>query len=603
MMAVGAIAAPYADFVMDARTGEVLRASNADTRLHPASLTKMMTLYIAFEAIERGEISLDTKVKISGKAAAEPPSRLGLKAGQTIQLRYLIRAAAVKSANDAATAIGEAIEGSEAAFARRMNRTAKALGMNSTTFKNANGLTESGHLSTARDMSVLGRRLFYDHPDYYHIFSRRTADAGKTAVSSTNRRFLDSYEGADGIKTGYTAAAGYNLVASAQRGNKRIIATVFGGKSSNSRNARIAELLDLGFGKAPNKAPVNLPKEPVYAAEDGDPVEGALAEALAENGGGNARAVAKTVRVLMAPTTSPRPQRRAPASPSPEPPPEEMLVAMTDGIAGALAEAEAPPSPVAEASDAELVALIDTALAAEPAAQPVVPTAPDPRIAAAVPRPRPAQDEANEAAVVADAGIRPIVSPELQAALAEVVSSAPARDEPQPTPMAEAPDPVMTAEAAPAPVPAPEVVPLQPQPMMIATAHFAPVERPRTGPKPRPENLMIAAALAEANEGLSPVETAAVMLEPEVVTRMSTSGGKHWGVNIGRYASRYEAEQQLLRVALSEIGTLDEALRKVSTRGGGYDANFMGLNEETAAMACRRLEARALECEIIGPAG
>ncbi len=122
---------------MDARNGQVLHSENADTRLHPASLTKMMTLYIAFQAVENGEISLDTLVRISKNAAAEPPSKLGLRAGQKIKLRYLIRAAAIKSANDAATALGEAIEGSEAAFARRMNRTAKELGMTRTTFKNA----------------------------------------------------------------------------------------------------------------------------------------------------------------------------------------------------------------------------------------------------------------------------------------------------------------------------------------------------------------------------------------------------------------------------------------------------------------------------------
>ena len=147
---------------MDARSGEVLHARNADTRLHPASLTKMMTLYVAFQAIEHGEITLDTTVKISANAANEQPSKLGLRAGQRIKFRYLIRAAAVKSANDAATAIGETLEGSEAAFARRMTRTAKSLGMSKTTFKNAHGLTESGHLSTARDMSTLGRHLLYD---------------------------------------------------------------------------------------------------------------------------------------------------------------------------------------------------------------------------------------------------------------------------------------------------------------------------------------------------------------------------------------------------------------------------------------------------------
>ncbi|MEM9794987.1 MAG: D-alanyl-D-alanine carboxypeptidase family protein [Pseudomonadota bacterium] len=256
--------APYAEMVIDARTGEVLRSRNADTRLHPASLTKMMTLYVAFEAIRRGEITLDTKVRISRNAAAEPPSKLGLRAGQKIALRYLIRAAAIKSANDAATAIGEAISGSETAFAARMTRTARALGMNSTTFKNAHGLTQSGHLSTARDMSTMGRRLFYDYPDYYNLFSRRSTDAGVTQVRNTNRRLLNAYRGADGIKTGYTRAAGFNLVASAERGGVRVIATVFGGRSTATRNQRIMELFDMGFARAPRNVVERRPDLPTY---------------------------------------------------------------------------------------------------------------------------------------------------------------------------------------------------------------------------------------------------------------------------------------------------------------------------------------------------
>ena len=244
-----AYAAPYAAMVMDARTGQVIHSRNADTRLHPASLTKMMTLYVVFQAVERGEISLETKVRISKNAAAEPPSKLGLKTGQRIALKYLIRAAAVKSANDAATALGEAISGSEAAFGRRMTVTARRLGMNSSTFKNAHGLTRSGHLSTARDMTLLGRRLFYDYPQYYNLFSRKSTHAGIKQVNNTTRKLLGNYRGADGIKTGYTNAAGFNLVASAERGRKRVIATVFGGKTSSSRNARVAQLLDMGFGK------------------------------------------------------------------------------------------------------------------------------------------------------------------------------------------------------------------------------------------------------------------------------------------------------------------------------------------------------------------
>ena len=154
-----ASATPFASLIMDVRSGEILRSSNSTARIHPASLTKMMTLYIAFEAVENGEISLDTRVRISAHAAAQPPSRLGLRTGQTIAFRYLIRAAALRSANDAAVAIAEALEGSVENFARRMNRTAQAIGMTRTNFVNPHGLTNSRHLSTARDMARLARQL------------------------------------------------------------------------------------------------------------------------------------------------------------------------------------------------------------------------------------------------------------------------------------------------------------------------------------------------------------------------------------------------------------------------------------------------------------
>ena len=256
--------AQYASMVMDARNGKVLYSRNADMRLHPASLTKMMTLYIAFEAVENGEISLDTKVKISRFAASEPPSKINLRPGSRIALRYLIRAAAVRSANDAATAIGEAISGSERAFAGRMNRTARMMGMRKTNFKNAHGLTHEGHVSTARDMTILARHIIYDYPEYYNLFSRRSTDAGIATVWNTNRKFLGAYNGADGIKTGYTRAAGFNLVASAQRGSKRIIATVFGGRSVTTRNNHVAELLDKGFRMARNNVALERPELPEY---------------------------------------------------------------------------------------------------------------------------------------------------------------------------------------------------------------------------------------------------------------------------------------------------------------------------------------------------
>ncbi|MFO1203759.1 MAG: serine hydrolase, partial [Tabrizicola sp.] len=328
-------AAPFAAIVMDGRTGEVLYEKNADARLHPASLTKMMTLYITFQEIEAGRLSLDTMVTVTKYAASQPPSRLGLKPGQKIALRYLIRAAAIKSANDAAAAIGDFIGGDHVTFAKRMTRTARQLGMVNTTFKNANGLTAEGHLSTARDMNILGRHLFYDFPQYYHIFSRRTADAGVATVQNTNTRFLDSYEGADGIKTGYTQPAGFNLTASAHRGNKHIIATVFGGTSTANRNAKMAELMDLGFGKAKG----NVKEQPPEAAPLDEAllasVDNGIDEIDAEGGAG------KIVRVSGEVKTSPRPKAR-PGTPTVS---DEVAIAMAEVIDGALAEATAEPAP------------------------------------------------------------------------------------------------------------------------------------------------------------------------------------------------------------------------------------------------------------------
>ena len=447
MQAAFAAGAPYAAMVIDARTGKVLHSRNADTRLHPASLTKMMTLYVVFDAVEKGEISLDTMVTISRKAAAEPPSKLGLKAGQKMKLRHLIRAAAVKSANDAATALGEAISGSEAAFARRMTRTAQAIGMTRTTFKNAHGLTEAGHLSTARDMTKMGRHLFYDFPQYYNIFSRRSTSAGNKTVSNTNRRLLGSYRGADGIKTGFTRAAGYNLVASAERGSERVIATVFGGRSVTWRNTRVAELLDMGFSRAPSRVAVVKPRRPVL----GQP----------------SQPIATVTRVARSPRPQARPERL---------PGDGTLVAIADGIADALAEV--------------------------------------------------AVEETTSRALV---------------------------------------NPVLEAVAA----------------ASLAGAQLRPAPRPNRGAGKQ---------AAEADEK-----------KPIVVTRLSTSGGRHWAINVGRFTTRNEAERVLLQTALVEMSTLDVALRKVVRSSKGWEANFVGLTEDRATMACRRLNARNVSCAPVGP--
>lgn len=257
-MASNAEAAPKASIVMDMRNGEVLYSRKSDKRLHPASLTKMMTLYLTFEAVRDGRLRLNQKVRVSRHASRQPASKLYLKSGQRVTVRSLIRATALKSANDAAMVLAETIGGSQKGFAKMMTRKAKSLGMKNSRFKNPHGLTASGHYSTARDMALLARHLFFDYPQYYNIFKRKSDYAAGKRVWNTNR-LLRSYAGADGIKTGYTRAAGYNLAASAHRGNKRIIAVQFGASSSADRSKRVARLLDIGFSRAPKHAKKRRP--------------------------------------------------------------------------------------------------------------------------------------------------------------------------------------------------------------------------------------------------------------------------------------------------------------------------------------------------------
>ena len=238
--------AKYAAIIVDADTGAVLHEVNADTRNYPASLTKMMTLYMTFEALGDGRFTLDQKLRASKRASNQAPSKLGLKKGQSITVRDAILALVTKSANDVATIIAESLGEDEANFARMMTRKAKEIGMSSTTFRNASGLPNRRQLSTARDLSVLARGLLTDHPEYYHFFSVQSfSHNGKTYKN--HNKMLKTYSGADGIKTGYIRASGFNLAASAARYDRRLVGVVMGGLSAKSRNIHMAKLLDKGF--------------------------------------------------------------------------------------------------------------------------------------------------------------------------------------------------------------------------------------------------------------------------------------------------------------------------------------------------------------------
>ncbi len=663
MSALGVQAAPYASMVMDARNGEVIFARNHDTKLHPASLTKMMTIYVAFEAIKHGEVTLDTQFTVSQRAAGTTCVCLGLRAGQRISLRYLIRAAALRSANDASVVIAEGISGSVEEFAKRMTRTARAMGMNNTTFRNPHGLTQTGHVSTARDMTILGRQLYFDYPQYFNIFSRRSDHAGVSTVPNTNRRFLDAYQGADGIKTGFTRAAGFNLTASAKRGGKHIIATMFGGSSAAARNAHVAELMDIGFRRAPSRVAISAPRTPAY---QGRVAVAQASAAPARNGEDDPSAAARTIRLQMAVRRSLRPQPRPESEPD-----DTMLMAVRDSVDAVVTElAQAPQEAPVEEGD-ELAGVAPEALPVTP------PARPEALAEARAPEgPERTEDAIAEALAVGFARALPeSLEPEESA---EAENGAGERAEADPAELERAEVERMETESA-----APEMVEMAasaPPPARAPAADPAPDQGADVGPEAAVEveeaiAEAVDAALPEASEtaqaadaemtwigadasflkdvsdpkGLlpepisatvqpepsQPVEeesgiiltstaadlrrevgeqaiarvveahlqsTPAPAPAPQVVSRLSTSDtGRIWGVSLGQFNSRAAAERSLITVKMAEANSLGNGVSRIRQTSGRFEASFAGLTQLEAERACLRLQARAMECAIARP--
>ncbi len=258
LLAGSPVLARYASIVVDADSGRVLHAKNADTRNHPASLTKLMTLYLAFEALDAGRLRLDQALPVSRRAAGQAPSRLGLKAGESITVRQAILALVTKSANDAATVMAEALAGSEQKFARAMTAKARALGMNHTSFRNASGLPNRRQLSSARDVATLALALRRDFPHRYGYFATRKFRFRGKSYRNHNK-LLAEYPGTDGLKTGYIRASGFNVVASVERDGRRLVGVVLGGKSPRSRNRHMMQLFDRTFRRLRGYAPPARP--------------------------------------------------------------------------------------------------------------------------------------------------------------------------------------------------------------------------------------------------------------------------------------------------------------------------------------------------------
>ena len=254
-----ALAEKYAALVMDADTGEILHERNADEARYPASLTKVMTLYLLFDAINAGEVSLTDKMTVSRNASKQPPSNLKLAAGSKIKVEDAILALVAKSANDVAVVVAEHLAGTERAFAGKMTEKARDLGLENTTFKNASGLPNTSQVTTAHDLALLADSLLEQHAQYYHYFENKKFNWGRMVYKNHNE-LIDEVDGVDGIKTGYTRASGFNLMTSAERDGHRVIAVMLGGATSKSRNEHVKALVEAAFATLAGPADPSSPQ-------------------------------------------------------------------------------------------------------------------------------------------------------------------------------------------------------------------------------------------------------------------------------------------------------------------------------------------------------
>ena len=265
-MTTGPAGPVYEAIVLDAETGQVLRQLNPDAVTYPASLTKMMTLYLTFEALNQGRLKLDQYLPVSAAAAAHSPSKLGLQPGQAVTVRDLILGIVTKSANDAAAVLAEGLGGgSEAGFAVMMTQRAQQLGMTRTHYANASGLPDPEQLTTARDVARLALALYHDFPREYRYFSVTKFDFNGEIVNGHDH-MLGWYPGADGIKTGFTVASGYNLATSAVQNGRRLIGVILGGRSIRGRDESMAQMLDLGFGDLARAPSLMVAQQQIPAA-------------------------------------------------------------------------------------------------------------------------------------------------------------------------------------------------------------------------------------------------------------------------------------------------------------------------------------------------
>jgi D-alanyl-D-alanine carboxypeptidase len=569
-------AAPYADIVVDANSGTVLHSTNPDAQRHPASLTKIMTLYLLFEQLEAGKLKLDSPLQVSKEAAGQMPTKLGLKPGSTLAVEDAIKGMVTRSANDAAVVVAEAIAGDEDAFAKLMTRKAQALGMSRTIYKNASGLPDSGQVTTARDQSTLGRAVQERFPRYYKYFSIRTFTFRGQSIGNHNH-LLGRVEGVDGIKTGYVSASGFNLVTSVHRGNRYLVAVVMGGSSAGSRDAKMRDLISDKIAQASVKRtapmvaegampPEAKPEPKVAAKVEAKPEP--KAEANTESKSEARFAVASAVSMPM--RFTPAPAQAEPATTRTEP-----------------AAAIAQPRTIAGSTDPIRPVLVKT-LSVKAGTQTSLAAMQVPSPPAVEPQPvRAAAPVAPPAPVVA---VKP-EPPVLQPAPVLVVAA-----KPEPAPAPSAPPVVAKIEA---PLPALVAANKPEVPALSFAAVAAKAEQAVPLPVPSPRAAASAAAPARVAATAEPAPAPARAPTPAAKPQHRSG----WMIQVGAYPGEQAAKQRLTTVQskAAKMLTRAEAFTETVEKGGTtlYRARFAGLDKDSAEAACKYLKRNDVECVTI----
>jgi D-alanyl-D-alanine carboxypeptidase len=563
-----------ASFVIDGNTGAILHAQQEDEPRYPASLTKMMTLYMAFEEMKAGRMSEDTMLTISVNAASMAPSKLGLDVGERISLGNAIKAVVTKSANDMACAIAESISGSEAEFARRMTKRARDIGMANTTFRNASGLPDPRQLTTARDMVTLGLRLRDDFPDRYSVFQLRSFSYGGKTYRNHNT-LMNGFGGMDGIKTGYTRASGFNLVSSVQRDGKYVVGSVFGGASAGVRNAHMRVVLFRALGKASTEKtrksgpvlvarskPARAPEPPAPLPAKTPAVQVAAAPVVAKKQDKKAKAEAKAQALSTAMAQTPAPETPAPeasqAAATPDQPPAAdpaIKIAKVKAVMVAAQTAGAPPAPGGTA----------------PAAQPP-------------PQRQPPQFVAASAAPRLDLGSRAAPTPGTQAAPAPAKS---AETNESVVLKARRPGTLEDQIAALSATP-----PSQPQPMPERLGMKPTQGDPQENSK-RDTGEQHARSIMGANAATPPQEP-----KPAPLAR----AGGNYLIQVGAFASAEEAKRHLESVrnradVLRNRPSLAEQAQVGSKQV--YRARFAEFDSAGANAACTTLRQQKVDCMVL----